>query len=73
MENRRLEFVDHAKALAILLMVLLHATSRYPLFSEVIGAFHMAIFFLIGGLFFSPQKYTISQVVKKSTKQLLIP
>ena len=64
--------IDHAKAIAIILMVLLHTTSRYDLMSNLVNSFHMAIFFIIGGMFSKPEN-TFWITLKKSFFQLIIP
>lgn len=65
-------FLDHAKAIAIILMVLLHTTSRYVVLTNVVEAFHMAIFFLIGGVFFKSAD-SFRSVLCKGFRQLIIP
>lgn len=70
--NARLQFLDHAKAIAIILMVLLHTTSRHPYFNELVGSFHMAVFFIIAGVFFKSNQ-SLWTNVKKGFFQLIIP
>lgn len=73
-ENKqRNVFFDHAKALAIVLMVLLHNTYRYPVLTSIIGTFHMAVFFIIGGIFFRVQGVGFKQILNKGIRQLIVP
>lgn len=69
--QKRCTFIDQAKAIAIILMVLLHTTPRYEMLSDIVGAFHMAVFFIIGGMFFKNNSFLV--VLKKSVQQLIIP
>lgn len=71
--NKRILFVDFAKAIAIILMVILHSSYIYPDFNAYIGAFHMAVFFFVAGLFAKGKETSIRDVVIKSFKQLIIP
>lgn len=69
----RCEYLDYAKAIAIILMVLLHTTSRYSGLSNIIGSFHMAVFFIIGGVFFNINGRSFVEILKKGIIQLIIP
>lgn len=73
LESKRCVFLDYAKASAIILMVLLHTTSAYDSLSKIVGAFHMAVFFVIGGVFFNIKKSTFNTILKKGFIQLIIP
>lgn len=72
-KNGRCLFLDYAKALAIILMVLLHTISGYETLSSIVGTFHMAVFFLIGGIFFNLTNTSFRIILKKAVIQLLIP
>lgn len=72
-QNNRILFVDFAKAIAIILMVTCHSTYRYLGFNSFIGAFHMAVFFFIAGLFAKGRDQSIKSTVSKSFFQLIIP
>lgn len=72
-KSKRYEYLDCAKAIAIILMVLLHTTSRYPVLSNIVGSFHMAVFFIIGGIFFNISDRTFIEILKKGIIQLIIP
>lgn len=71
----RLDFVDYAKAVVIAMMVFGHLPSNS--LSEAIGkyifAFHMAIFFMISGMFVKKTSLNFKEVVVRPFKQLLIP
>lgn len=72
-QKNRSKFLDEAKAIAIILMVLLHTTPRYENLSNIVGSFHMAVFFLISGVFFSTKGRGFSEILRKSITQLIIP
>lgn len=69
----RLGYIDIAKAIGIVLMVLLHTIDTYPSIHEYFSSFHMAIFFFVAGLFAKDKSVPIREITTKSFKQLLIP
>lgn len=68
----RLEWIDIAKCLAIILVVLGHATGA-SIVGKYIYSFHMPLFFIISGMCFTNGKYKIKNLVKKRFKQLFLP
>ena len=68
----RLEWIDIAKCLAIILVVLGHATGA-SIVGKYIYCFHMPLFFIISGMCFTNGKYKIKNFVKKRFKQLFLP
>ena len=68
-----IDWIDFLKAIGIFLVVIGH--SFCPLgIRKFIYAFHMPLFFLIGGLTFKPDKYNnLKEVVIDKAKKLLIP
>lgn len=70
--NRRLNWIDIAKAIAIILMVFGH-TSIPSFVSDFIYAFHMPLFFIASGWTTSWNKYSYGDFVKKRTRHLLFP
>lgn len=63
-DNKRIEWIDFAKGIAILLVVFGHSTELLYSESEVnnlihtaIYSFHMPLFFLLSGMIFSDTKY----------------
>lgn len=73
MTKERLLFVDFAKTIAIILMVILHSSYKYPSFNNYVGAFHMAVFFFAAGLFAKGKDVSTKKVIKNSFVQLIIP
>jgi fucose 4-O-acetylase-like acetyltransferase len=55
-KDKRIEWVDTAKGIGILLVILGH-TILLPFISVPIYAFHMPLFFLLSGLFIKANKY----------------
>lgn len=72
MESYRIEWIDIAKGIGILLVILGH-TIQYNIVSPIY-AFHMPLFFFLSGLLLK-QKYlgSFSDFSKKKTAQLLKP
>mgnify|MGYP000027435115 FL=1 len=72
MEGKRYEYIDIAKGVVIILMVLGHSSLPwYP--QRWIFSFHMPFFFLISGLMTNWEKNGIREFVSKKVSTLLIP
>jgi acyltransferase len=71
--NKRIEWIDTAKGIGILLVVMGHNT--LPKGLEVwIFSFHMPLFFFLSGYVFNPSKYrAFSELLNKKAASLLIP
>lgn len=73
MQNKRINWIDISKGIAIILMVLGHTSIPKPI-SKYIWSFHMPLFFIVSGMMFKPSKYNnIVEYVKKRVKSLLVP
>lgn len=73
LETKRLDWVDVAKGITILLMVAGH-TSIPETISKYIWSFHMPLFFFVSGVFYSEKKYkTFSSLFKRRLFTLLVP
>lgn len=70
--TKRIEYIDIMKAIGILLMVLLHTIDLYPKAFEYISSFHMAIFFIITGLF-GRREQSFRESLSKGFVQLMLP
>lgn len=66
---RRVEYLDIAKGIGILLVVWAHARGPY---NAYIYQFHMPLFFLISGFLYS-RKSTVKEFILKKIKSLYIP
>ncbi len=80
-EKNRLDFVDLAKGIGMLMVIYLHITINYPDSVNTYSGSHwdvfvhsmfMPIFFLLSGLFFSI-KQPFKEWMKKKSKRLLLP
>jgi fucose 4-O-acetylase-like acetyltransferase len=72
--TERIEWIDIAKGIGIMLVVIGHLISRDSYLGQFIGSFHMPLFFLLSGMCFRPEKYpTFLPFLKKRVNQLLIP
>lgn len=71
--SQRLDYIDVAKGIGILLVVWAHILIVGPS-HKLIYAFHMPFFFFVSALLFKPAKYTsVVELVKKRAKRLLLP
>ena len=71
--NARIQWIDIAKGLGILLVVFGH--SGFPLVIQWwIYSFHMPLFFILSGLLFNPSKYkNLWEFLTKKSKGLVFP
>jgi acyltransferase len=69
----RLEFLDVAKGLGIMLVLFGHILPSSTIVFKIIYSFHMPLFFIISGYLFNIDKYTIKDVVVKKFKRYIIP
>ncbi len=67
--NQRVEFLDVAKFIGLVLVLFCHIPYPEGNFHIWVYSFHMPLFFFISGVFFSPEKFT----VVKSVVKLLVP
>ena len=72
--GKRLLWVDYAKAVAIVLMVLGHAgLPNTGKVSMIIYMFHMPLFFMLSGYFDNSNKLNAKDFFVKSAKTILVP
>lgn len=67
--NQRIDYLDVAKFIGLLLVCFCHIPYPEGNFHVWVYSFHMPLFFIISGIFFSPDKFDI----RKSATQLLLP
>lgn len=72
METKRLQWLDVAKGITIILMVLGHTSIPWRA-SNFIFAFHMPLFFIASGWCTSWGKYKTGEFVLRKVKTLLVP
>ena len=71
--TKRIEYVDIAKGIGMLLVVWAHILVEGPI-NWFIYVFHMPLFFYISGMLFAPAKYnTCITLIKKRFHTLLVP
>lgn len=70
--NKRIEFIDVAKGLGIILVVLGHLNSAEQPIRNFIYSFHMPLFFILSGMFFE-ENTDFKTLLTKSIKTLLVP
>ena len=78
-DEKRLKFLDCAKGIAILLLILSHCMSDESMLKTWIFSFHMPIFFIVCGIL-QAQKFPNGQTLdligpflKKRCRQMLLP
>ena len=59
MSNQRIQYIDIAKGIGILLVVIGHCINSLSFLGKWIWSFHMPLFFVISGLCFNPSKNTL--------------
>lgn len=70
--TKRLEWIDIAKGIAIILVVLGHATGA-SVVGKYIYCFHMPLFFIISGMCFRKGRYEFPEFFRKRFRQLFLP
>ena len=72
--QKRVQYIDIAKGIGILLVVLGHNDMNYyhPILHRFIYAFHMPLFFFLSGIFFNPER-PFKTLIKKRFEGLIKP
>ena len=70
-KENRIEWIDTAKGLGLVLVMLAHL--KVPYLTTWIYTFHMPLFFFLSGAVFNGKKYTFTSFVKRRLKTLVIP
>lgn len=70
--TERVEWVDIAKGLAMIFVIVVHCGAHLPL-TTILSSFHMPLFFIIAGFFLFSKKQIFKPFVKSKFKTLLIP
>lgn len=75
MELGRKHYVDVAKGMAMLLVIVGHCHAYIPQsINTIIYSFHMPLFFALTGITFNPDKYrTVKELIVKRIRSLLLP
>lgn len=69
--NKRIEWVDTAKGIGLLCVILGHL--KVPYLSTWIYTFHMPLFFFLSGTVFSGRKYGFKDFLIRKIKSLVLP
>lgn len=71
---QRLEYIDLAKGIGIILVVIGHSINGHGITGHYISSFHMPLFFLLSGLCFNDSRYpNFTPFLKKRIRTLLLP
>jgi fucose 4-O-acetylase-like acetyltransferase len=71
---QREKWSDIARGIGILLVILGHIPSMYPhIIREVIYSFHMPLFFILSGYWFSDKRKKTSEFIIYKFKKILVP
>ena len=74
MENKRLEYLDILKGIAIFFVVFEHVAGGYSDAFSMLAKFNIPIFFIVSGyLFYNKEQPSMSTILWKKLKQLVIP
>jgi fucose 4-O-acetylase-like acetyltransferase len=74
MEPKRINYTDIAKGIGIILVIFGHTLRGVPGLVNFIYSFHVPLFFVISGFFYSPSKNDNTKLfILKKVKTLLIP
>ena len=72
--HSRLAYVDIAKGVAMLLVIIGHCSYSEKVLVGWLYSFHMPLFFALSGFTFRPEKYkSLREVVSVKARQLIIP
>lgn len=85
--DKRVEWIDFAKGIAIFLVVLGHIAEKFlhqnivvqncnlmEIVHVIIYSFHMPLFFMMSGMVFSDEKYSsFQEILKRKISTLLVP
>lgn len=71
MEKKRLDFLDIAKGIGIILVLYSHSCG-FPIFGNAVVAFYMPLFFFVSGYVYKEGRKPVENIRRK-LKQLLIP
>lgn len=74
-ENKRIDWIDNLRGLAILLVIIGHVHVVYPSWLKVeIYSFHMPLFFFLSGMVFSVSKYnSFLKFFRKKVRTIVVP
>lgn len=74
-EDRRIDWIDNLRGLAIILVIIGHAHVVYPSWLKVeIYSFHMPLFFFLSGMVFSVSKYnSFLEFLRKKVRTIVVP
>ena len=73
MNMSRIQSIDNAKGIGIILVVIGHSVDVFSAIGVSISSFHMPLFFILSGFLFNENIKSLKDFVNKRTRQLLIP
>lgn len=72
--QKRIEWLDSAKAIGIILVIIGHIPFRPNALNVWLGSFHMPLFFFLAGITYNADKYAeLHVLVKSKVRSLIIP
>lgn len=73
-ESQRIDWIDIAKGIGIIFVVLGHCVVKTDYIHKFIFSFHMPLFFVLSGYCFHVEKYkSVKEVLQKRARALLLP
>lgn len=73
MEQKRLDYLDVAKGLGMILVVMSHTTEQFRYHGDLVVGFFMPLFFVASGFTYQDKGRTIVKSILHRTRQLLVP
>lgn len=71
--EERIAWIDFAKFLGILFVLMMHADLKIPFISHLGGTFYVSIFFVLAGYTYQPKQEPFGCFLKRKAKRLLLP
>lgn len=72
-EQSRLDYLDVAKGIGMILVVMSHTAEQFPNYTDLIVAFFMPLFFIISGWIYKEKQRSLLVSIRHRTARLLFP
>ena len=72
-EKKRLDYLDVAKGIGMILVVMSHTAEKFCYHTDLVVGFFMPLFFIVSGYAYQDKGRSIGKSILHRTKQLLVP
>lgn len=72
-EKKRLDYLDVAKGLGMILVVMSHTAEQFRFRTDLVVGFFMPLFFLASGFAYQDKGRSLGKSILRRTKQILVP